>query len=220
MKKSIKIFCMLFAVLTATFAIASCGECEHENTRTVRENKIAATCTTDGSYDEVVICNECEEELSRTRKSVSATGHREVSHNAKAPSCTQVGWNAYVTCENCDYTTYTELHALGHNYENYICTVCDDVIIPSVGLKYYLSSDRNYYIVSGIGTCTDTELVIPHMYENLPVVSIGSSAFSGCTSLTSIKYCGTEEEWDAISKGSHWDIDIDSCTIIYNYTGE
>ena len=30
------------------------------------------------------------------------------------PTCTEIGWNAYVTCERCDYTTYAEIPATGH----------------------------------------------------------------------------------------------------------
>ena len=41
-------------------------------------------------------------------------GHDLVQHAAKAPTCTEIGWNAYETCKNCDYTTYAELPALKH----------------------------------------------------------------------------------------------------------
>ena len=36
-------------------------------------------------------------------------------HNAKAVTCTEKGWNAYETCSRCDYTTFAELPALGHD---------------------------------------------------------------------------------------------------------
>jgi len=39
-------------------------------------------------------------------------GHSEVSHVAKAPTCIDVGWKAYVTCSKCDYTTYEEIAPL------------------------------------------------------------------------------------------------------------
>ena len=38
-------------------------------------------------------------------------------HDAKAPTCTEIGWNAYETCSRCDHTTYTELPALNHDYQ-------------------------------------------------------------------------------------------------------
>ena len=41
----------------------------------VIENKVDATCETEGSYDEVVYCAGCDKELSRESKSVEALGH-------------------------------------------------------------------------------------------------------------------------------------------------
>lgn len=43
--------------------------------------------------------------------------HDLVHHAAKAPTCTEIGWNAYDTCKNCDYTTYAEVPALNHDYQ-------------------------------------------------------------------------------------------------------
>ena len=42
-------------------------------------------------------------------------GHDLVQHAAKAPTCTEKGWDAYETCSRCDYTTYAELPALNHD---------------------------------------------------------------------------------------------------------
>ena len=53
-------------------------------------------------------------------------------------------------------------------------------------LKFTLNDDAQSYTVTGIGTCTDTDVFIPNTYEGLPVTSIGWYAFSGCTGLTSI----------------------------------
>ena len=44
-------------------------------------------------------------------------GHDLVHHDAKAATCTGIGWNAYETCSRCDYTTYAELPALNHDYQ-------------------------------------------------------------------------------------------------------
>lgn len=43
--------------------------------------------------------------------------HDLVQHAAKAPTCTEIGWDAYETCSRCDHTTYTELPALNHDYQ-------------------------------------------------------------------------------------------------------
>ena len=37
--------------------------------------------------------------------------HDRVHHEAKAPTCTEIGWNAFDTCSRCNYTTYVELPA-------------------------------------------------------------------------------------------------------------
>ena len=41
--------------------------------------------------------------------------HSEIHHEGKPATCTESGWESYVTCEYCDYTTYEEIEALGHN---------------------------------------------------------------------------------------------------------
>lgn len=46
-----------------------------------------------------------------------SNNHALEQHAAKAPSCTEIGWNAYDTCSRCDYTTYAELPALNHDYQ-------------------------------------------------------------------------------------------------------
>ena len=49
-----------------------------------------------------------------------------------------------------------------------------------------MNDDGESYSVTGIGTCEETDLVIPSAYNNLPVTAIKESAFIGCRSLTSI----------------------------------
>ena len=73
------------------------------------------------------------------------------------------------------------------------CIMCHKVmqtqIIPatgSLGLAFKLKSDEASYSVTGIGTCTDAEVVIPAVYNGKPVTSIGKSAFFDCKNITSI----------------------------------
>ncbi len=51
--------------------------------------------------------------------------------------------------------------------------------VPTEGLEYTLSDDETYYIVYDLGTATDTDIVIPSEYKDLPVKEIGISAFEG-----------------------------------------
>lgn len=48
--------------------------------------------------------------------------HDLVHHDAKAPSCTEIGWDAYDTCSRCDYTTRKELPALNHDLRQSVIT--------------------------------------------------------------------------------------------------
>ena len=58
-------------------------------------------------------------------------------------------------------------------------------IIWGPELKYTSNGDGTCYI-SEIGTCTDTDIVIPKTYKGMVVTSIGDSVFKNYSSLTSI----------------------------------
>ena len=93
--------------------------CSHSTTRTVREHEVAATCTAEGSYEEVVYCVDCEEEIFRETVVTSRLGHDLEHHDAKAATCTEIGWDAYDKCSRCDYSTYVEIPALSHDLEHH-----------------------------------------------------------------------------------------------------
>lgn len=54
----------------------------------------------------------------------------------------------------------------------------------SQGLEYQLEGDS--YTVAGMGTCTDTLLVIPSVHEGLPVKAVGNDAFKEQNQITSV----------------------------------
>ena len=58
--------------------------------------------------------------------------HDLVHHDAKAPTCTEIGWNEYDACqrEGCDYTTKVEIPAPGHDYT-------EKVVKPTCGKGGY-----------------------------------------------------------------------------------
>lgn len=78
---------------------------EHTNASAVRENIVEATCTSGGSYDSVVCCATCGEEVSRTKITISALGH-----SWKDATCTSPK-----TCTRCGATQGS---ALGHTDSN------------------------------------------------------------------------------------------------------
>jgi len=79
-------------------------------------------------------------------------------------------------------------------------------------LMFNLNENGKSFSVTGFDG-KDNEVVIPNVYNGLPVTSIGDCAFSGCTSLTSITYAGTKAEWDSISKGSGWNYGTGNYTV-------
>ena len=75
-----------------------------------------------------------------------------------------------------------------HTFYGSACTVCGYEKQPEAteGLGYEASPDGTYCIVTGIGTTTDTNIVIPSEYNGMPVKEIRKRAFEGCDSLESI----------------------------------
>ena len=68
----------------------SLGAKGHSAAESVKENEVNATCTEEGSYDSVVYCSVCEDELSRETVSVNALGHSyEVADGVCACACGQ-----------------------------------------------------------------------------------------------------------------------------------
>ena len=67
MRKRIIIALLMLLLLTAFYACEKEKTPEHVHTpaKSVNENTVESTCTSDGSFDNVIYCTECGEELSR-----------------------------------------------------------------------------------------------------------------------------------------------------------
>ena len=83
--------------------IRNCKNCYKVDTASCTGG--TATCTAKA------VCEVCGEEYGEK----DSNNHDLEQHAAKAPTCTEIGWNAYETCSRCDYTTYAELPALNHD---------------------------------------------------------------------------------------------------------
>lgn len=79
----------------------SLGAAQHTHTagEPKQENVVPATCTTDGSYDEVVRCSKCGEVITTTHKTTPALGHKWKATKVVAPTYESQGYTEYV-CEN------------------------------------------------------------------------------------------------------------------------
>lgn len=143
----------------------------------VSENEVPATCTAEGSYDEVIYCEVCHEEISRTSKTIDKIAH---IYSDEWSFDDTYHWHAAICCATGAVSDKDQ-----HIVEGGICTVCN-AFVGTIGLEYTLSDAKTYYIVSDIGTATDTAIIIPPEHNGLSVTTIGDSAFNGCDSLTSI----------------------------------
>ena len=130
----------------------------------VIENEVAATCTEDGSFDEVVRCEVCNEILSSTTKTVEKFGHSQsdpVEENRVEPTCTEDGsFETVVYCNLCGEELIREENTIpntGHDYvltetietscvkdgqKVFTCSKCGDVqkeTLPATGHVYVLT---------------------------------------------------------------------------------
>ena len=166
----------------------------HKRGSEVKENVVDPTCTQNGSYDSVYYCTKCSEELSRVTKTTTKLGHKrgsEVKENVVDPTCTQNGsCDVVVYCTRCNAilssTHVITAEMIDHEWnESKQCKYCNCDYF-SQDLKFTLSSSGTSYVVSGRGSCVDSDIIIPANYKGKPVTSIGSYAFYDCSSLTSI----------------------------------
>jgi|GEM_PF-1195565 len=158
-----------------TYICSACGDSYvadevdalgHTESEAVEENRTESTCTVAGSYESVVYCSVCDEELSREEKEVAALGHTLTQVEAKAATCTEDGYKAYEYCSVCDYTTYEKVDKLGHaynavvtdptceddGYTTHTCTRCSD----SYKDTYTDATGHNYTsAVTKAATCTE-----------------------------------------------------------------
>ena len=94
--------------------------------------KSAATCVAPAVY--YTNCDYCYHKGTDTyvdpNNGPDPNNHDMMHHDAKAPTCTEIGWNEYDACqrEGCDYTTKVEIPAPGHDYtEKVVKPTCEKV---------------------------------------------------------------------------------------------
>lgn len=165
MKKGLLLIFALIVCLSFSACGVNMNTCAHEYKIV---ECVSATCTQTGNV--VYQCCQCDHQFQMEQP--------KVPHYFAGGNCTTVN-----VCTNCGETAS---EPKGHTYdENSICIRCGHQDF-SQGLDFTANSAGTGYIVTGIGTCLDKEIVIPKMHQGMPVTGIGYDAFYGCLSVTSV----------------------------------
>ena len=126
-----KLLVTMFLISALVLCLASCEQVNNlfendknaDHTHSMSEwTNLSATCTTAGMEERHCTAEGCDYSEKRI---AAALGHDESTTPAKAPTCKEVGYDEYVSCSRCDYTTRVDKPALEHNYVNGICSMCN-----------------------------------------------------------------------------------------------
>jgi len=135
-----------------------------------------ATCTKKATYYTSCECG---------AKGTETFEYGEFAEHIKLEEWSNNETHHWHTCTNeeCD----VKLDEAEHDFDaDERCSICNYGTSITQGLEYELNDDGQSYYVKGIGTARDIEIVIPSVYNSLPVISIGDSAFYNCTSFRKI----------------------------------
>lgn len=160
------------------------GGTEHTHTpgEAKRENVVEATCTTDGSYDEVVRCTEDGEVISTKHVIVPALNHKYVD-TVVPPTCTEKGYTLH-KCERGDSEykdNYTD--ALGHEYGDWIIDTPATEDAPGSKHRDCIRGDD-----------TQTEVIPPLTHVHTPAAAVKENVVPAT--------CETEGSYDEVVRCS------------------
>ena len=135
--------------------------CIHSFTKTSTASKYlksSATCTSEAVYYKSCACGLASSTETFTSGAIDPENHALVHHEAQAPTCTAVGWEAYDTCSRCGYTTKVEKQKTPHSYgtPTYVwaannasctatrtCTACQHVENETVNTQQTVTQNRS-----------------------------------------------------------------------------
>ncbi|MBR2381159.1 MAG: extracellular solute-binding protein [Clostridia bacterium] len=204
-----KLLALFLAALILTLTLVGCQNSFYptyttiQHTHTYEDWKIAKNPTCTESGEEVRYCS-CGEKQTQT---VASVGHTPGEWIVDLEPTVEAQGSMHIECTVCNETLETQ--------------TIDKLTPPPYGLVLTLNGDGTAYFVTGISNSTIGDVVIPSEYNGLPVIAIGSYAFSGSKSITSVtiptsvtelgkyifyncsvtnvSYEGTVDEWYEIS---------------------
>lgn len=149
----------------------------------VTTERIEATCGREG-WTESEYCSACYKVFRESQMIPQLPNHTPVTIPAVAATCTKPGATQGSECSSCG--SYLQIPQsvpkLAHKFTNGVCAC--GMKRPSEGLSFRISGKG--YSVSGMGSCTDSEVVIPETYNGKEVIAIDAQAFMDNTSIRGI----------------------------------
>ncbi|MBQ4049615.1 MAG: leucine-rich repeat protein, partial [Clostridia bacterium] len=140
-----------------------------------------ATCTQKATYYKSCECGE---------KGIETFEHGDYAEHTKAAEWNKNDTHHWYECtaDDCDAKVDEAEHNFEDaiNFDGIVCNVCGYEKSTTEGLEYELNADCQSYYVKGIGTATSTEIIIPSVYNGMPVTSMGNNALRNCSGLTSV----------------------------------
>ena len=164
--------------ITVTFLWPDSTGHVHIPGEAVQENEVPATCKAEGSYDEVIYCTECGEELSRETITVDALGH-DFSEWAVTtePTCTEKGEETRA-CSRCDATETRDVEALGHDWDAGVITT--EPTCEAAGVKTYTCQNDSSHTYTEPVVALGHDLV-HHEAKAATCTEIGWNAYDTCS---------------------------------------
>ena len=134
-----------------------------------------ATCSKEAVYYKS--CSACGTRSSETFNSGIYLEHNLIHTDAKEPTCTTAGWDAYDSCTRCGYTTKVEKKALGHDKVSHVAkaaTCTED------GYAAYDTCTRCSYSTYSVISATGHKLT-DHAAKAPTCTEIGWNAYKTCS---------------------------------------
>ncbi len=155
----------------------------NEDHTPVTDAAVSATCKatglTEGSH-----CSVCDKVLVAQTVVPPNEDHTPVTDAAVSATCKATGLTEGSHCSVCKKTlvAQTVIAKTDHNFVDNLCKC--GTYKDSVGLAFIKSGDA--YILSGIGDCQDSRIVVPATYNGYPVIAIAKDAFKSNSSFYEI----------------------------------
>ncbi len=158
--KKVLIFILMALAITALFI--SCDDPNHEHS--FDENKWESDATSHWH-----VCTTCSAK-------VEVAEHTLETVEAKEPTCTEKGWDEYVTCSVCGYSTCEEKAAIGHITIDGQCSRCKDYFYSSIA-NMNTNAKRDDILNKTVTVTVGTQ----KFEENADKFTIGTSDLKGTT---------------------------------------